>query len=134
MNKKDKKSAAPQKVGRGNPPKDTRFKPGQSGNPRGRPKGASNFATVLQQQLRKTVTIAVEGKPRRMAAQEVIALRLTQDSMKGSTKAMELLFRIAGAATGDATDESALELAMPDKETLRRIRKRLDALMEEDEA
>lgn len=88
-------------------PKDTRFKPGQSGNPRGRPKGAANFATVLQQQLRKTVTVAVEGKPRRMAAQEVIALRLTQESMKGSTKAMELLFRIAGAAAGDATDEGA---------------------------
>ena len=133
MNKKDK-SASPQKVGRGNPPKDTRFKPGQSGNPRGRPKGASNFATVLQQQLRKTVTIAVEGKPRRMAAQEVIALRLTQESMKGSTKAMELLFRIAGAGAGDATDESAQELAMPDKEALRRIRKRLDALMEDNEA
>ena len=29
-------------VGYGKPPKDTRFKPGQSGNPSGRPKGATN--------------------------------------------------------------------------------------------
>ena len=32
-------------VGRGKPPLHTRFKPGQSGNPKGRPKGVRNFKT-----------------------------------------------------------------------------------------
>ena len=65
-------------VGPGRPPRHTRFKPGQSGNPNGRPKGCNNFATILQQQLRKKVTITVDGKPKRMAVQEVIARRLAK--------------------------------------------------------
>jgi hypothetical protein len=71
-----------EKVGPGKPPRHTRFKPGQSGNPNGRPKGSKNFATILQQQLRKMVTITVDGKPKRVTVQEVIARRLANDSMK----------------------------------------------------
>jgi hypothetical protein len=37
-----KKETADYDVGYGKPPKEARFKPGQSGNPRGRPKGAKN--------------------------------------------------------------------------------------------
>ena len=42
-----------EQVGYGKPPKLTRFKPGQSGNPRGRPRGALNMATVLERTLRR---------------------------------------------------------------------------------
>jgi hypothetical protein len=73
------------KVGPGRPPRHTRFKPGQSGNPNGRPTGSKNFATILQQQLRKKVTVTVDGKPKRMAVQEVIARRLTTDSQGDGT-------------------------------------------------
>ena len=37
-------SVANERVGYGRPPTTTRFRPGQSGNPRGRPKGARNLA------------------------------------------------------------------------------------------
>ena len=50
--------------------KDTRYKPGQSGNPAGRPKGARNKATVAAEALlegeaetitRKCIDLALEG-------------------------------------------------------------------------
>ena len=50
--------------------KDTRYKPGQSGNPTGRPKGARNKATVAAETLlegeaetitRKCIDLALEG-------------------------------------------------------------------------
>ena len=120
-------------VGPGRPPRHTRFKPGQSGNPGGRPKGSKNFATILQQQLRKKVTITEDGKPKRVTVQEVIARRLANDSMKGTTKAMELLIRLISAKSDEgAGNDAAREAVLPDKEALRRIKKRIAKLVGEE--
>ena len=122
-----------EKVGPGKPPRHTRFKPGQSGNPNGRPKGSKNFATILHQQLRKKVTITVDGKPKRVTVQEVIARRLANDSMKGTTKAMELLIRLTSAKSDDgAGKDAAGETVLPDKDALRRIQKRIAKLVGEE--
>ena len=119
-------------VGPGKPPRHTRFKPGQSGNPKGRPKGSKNLATELQQQLRKMVTITVDGKPKRMAVQEVIARRLANDSMKGTTRAIELLIKLASVKPDEAGKDAAQETKLPDKDALRRIHKRLATLVDEE--
>ena len=122
-----------EKVGPGKPPRHTRFKPGQSGNPKGRPKGSKNFATILQQQLTKKITITVDGKPRRVTVQEVIARRLATDSMKGTTKAMELLIRLTSTKSDEgAGKDVASETVLPDKEALRRIHKRITKLVGEE--
>jgi hypothetical protein len=44
-------------VGYCNPPEETRFKKGQSGNSRGRPKGTPNMATVLERTLRDPAVV-----------------------------------------------------------------------------
>jgi len=121
-----------EKVGPGKPPRHTRFKPGQSGNPNGRPKDSKNFATILQQQLRKKVTITVDGKPKRVTVQEVIARRLANDSMKGTTKALELLIRLTAKSDEGAGKDAVSETVLPDKDALRRIHKRIAKLVGED--
>jgi Family of unknown function (DUF5681) len=121
-----------EKVGPGKPPRHTRFKPGQSGNPNGRPKGSKNFATILQQQLTKKITITVDGKPRRVTVQEVIARRLATDSMKGTTKAMELLIKLTSVKSDEAGKDAARETELPDKDALRRIHKRIATLVDDE--
>jgi hypothetical protein len=44
-------------VGYGKPPKETRFKPGQSGNPKGRPKGATNRKPALNEERLKDIVL-----------------------------------------------------------------------------
>jgi hypothetical protein len=51
-------SAAPYDVGYAKPPASTKFKPGQSGNPRGRPKGSRNKPPRLNEERLKEIIIA----------------------------------------------------------------------------
>jgi len=53
-------------VGYRKPPRHARFRPGQSGSPRGRPKGARSLATVVASAIAERVTVAENGKRRRI--------------------------------------------------------------------
>jgi hypothetical protein len=44
-------------VGFGRPPRHTRFRAGQSGNPKGKAKGAVNLATDVQDELAERIRI-----------------------------------------------------------------------------
>jgi hypothetical protein len=59
------------RIGRGRPPMTSRFRKGQSGNPRGRHKAP--YETVLGQ----TVTVREDGIPRQMTAAEAFLLHVT---------------------------------------------------------
>ena len=48
-------------VGFGKPPKNSRFKPGQSGNPKGRPKGAKGLRTELKEELSERISVTEGG-------------------------------------------------------------------------
>jgi hypothetical protein len=52
-------------VGFGRPPKEHRFKKGQSGNPKGRPKGARNYASVFETMLSVAASNRQSGEWRR---------------------------------------------------------------------
>jgi hypothetical protein len=71
-------SDRPYEVGYGKPPKNTRFQPGRSGNPRGRPKGRASLAKIVEKQLYRPMAVKVEGKSERLPALDVAIMRLMQ--------------------------------------------------------
>ena len=78
-------------IGHGKPPKDTRFKKGQSGNPKGRPKGAKNTATVLAEELAEMIDITEGGVKKRVSKREAIIKSLVAKAAKGDLKAATII-------------------------------------------
>jgi hypothetical protein len=77
--------------GYGRPPKDSRFKPGRSGNAKGRPKGVRNLKTDLTSILQKRVAIREDGELRHVTRQEAMLLTLYSKAVQGDTKASSQL-------------------------------------------
>jgi hypothetical protein len=90
-------------VGYGKPPSAHQFKPGQSGNSKGRPKGSRSEATILQELLQHKVALNERGKTRKIILLEAILRKVAEDSLRGNTKSISfLLNRYQAAAVGDA--------------------------------
>jgi len=78
-------------VGYGKPPKNSRFEPGRSGNPRGRPRGSLNLATILERELREKVTVDEGGQKKTMTNMEAAAKQLVNKATAGDLKAIQFL-------------------------------------------
>jgi hypothetical protein len=78
-------------VGYGRPPKSTQFKAGQSGNPRGRPKGARSIGAILRDVIKRRIVVTENGRTRRIPVLEVMLHRLTNDAMRNDQSAMKFL-------------------------------------------
>lgn len=74
-------------VGRGRPPKDSQFKQGQSGNPKGRPKRTRNLKTELMDVLRETVTIREGGRTRKVTKLRALLESSLAKPFKGDSRA-----------------------------------------------
>jgi len=78
-------------VGYRRPPRQHQFKPGQSGNPKGRPKGSKNAQTILREIMTGRIPARVGGKTVRMTICEAIFTKITEDALKGDPKAASFL-------------------------------------------
>lgn len=90
-------------VGYGKPPADTRFRPGQSGNPKGRPKGAKNKTPALHEERLKSIiieeayrTIKVNDgdKPVSVPMAQAIVRSLAVNAARGNQRAQRLFTQL----------------------------------------
>src|SRR5262249_32883580 len=84
-------SDAPYGTGYGKPPKQHQFKPGQTGNPSGRPKGAKNTATIINEILNRKVRVRTEKGVRKITVQEAMLTGFADQGLKGDTKSAAFL-------------------------------------------
>lgn len=97
-------------VGYGRPPRSGQFKPGQSGNPKGRPKGRKSETTILNELLYRKISIREDGRTRRVPVLEAILMRFREAALKGDTKsAAFILNRQRDAADPAAPGQSMNE-------------------------
>jgi hypothetical protein len=81
-------------VGYCKPPVHTRFQPNQSGNRRGRPRGAKGLKSEIRAELAERVTVSENGKSRRLSKRRVIIKALTAMAAKGDVRASDKLLSL----------------------------------------
>lgn len=86
-------------VGYGKPPRKSRFKPGVSGNPKGRPKRKpSALAEIIQGVLAAPITYRDKGRVRAISRHELCLKTILEHAIKGSLDAAELVLKIRAHA------------------------------------
>jgi hypothetical protein len=117
-------------VGYGKPPRHTRFRKGQSGNPRGRPKESKNLATLLKEALNEPVIVAENGGRRKITMREAIIKQLVKRSATADLRATKILLdlvrdiesqRESGSEPGSAETRALTEV---DKKVIEQLRAR----------
>ena len=120
-----------EKVGYAKTPKNSRYKPGQSGNPKGRPKGARGLKQVVRAALEDEVPVTIGGETVKKTKREMVVLRLIQKAVAGDVRAIDSILNLDQKF--DIVEESREAFLDPDKldEEYRKI---LDAYVEEQAA
>ena len=71
-----------------------KFKKGQSGNPKGRPKGSKDFRSLLHRALFKKMRVTEDGEMRSMSRVEAVVTRLVARALNGDVRAAESVLRL----------------------------------------
>lgn len=73
------------------PPKKSRYKAGQSGNPKGRPKRYQSLKADLLDELQEPVTITESGKTHKVSKQRVFVKQTMAKTLGGDLASAKLL-------------------------------------------
>lgn len=132
-NNKTQLAGCSKEGGYGKPPEATRFKKGVSGNPKGRPKGTLNVATVLTRTLREKVAITVNGRRRMVTKLEAAVKQLVKKATAGDLRALRLLTTLAcdAEAEHNARGNQPENLGELDRDVLQGLLRRLQLTEEE---
>jgi hypothetical protein len=91
------------------PPKSARFTTGQSGNPRGRPKGTRNLKTDLNDLMNKRIVVRENGSVRNISRQEAVLLGLFGKAAQGDVRASTNLINMVMKLNPEATEKQRLD-------------------------
>jgi Family of unknown function (DUF5681) len=131
---RDKLTPAPNShVGYRSPPEATRFKKGVSGNPRGRPQGSLNVATVLTRTLREKVIINENGRRRTVTKLEAALKQLVDKAAAGDLRALRHLTALArdAEAQQNVRDNRRQDLSEFDRGVMQGILRRFQVTEEQ---
>jgi len=107
----------PYRVGYGKPPRESQFKPGQSGNPNGRSKKPRSIRERFVRELERKVSVREGDRVRKVKKIDLWVRRVIADAIKGDHRASLLVRQmisandeeIAAAVASEAIEELSAE-------------------------
>lgn len=78
-------------VGYKRPPREHQFKPGQSGNPKGRPKKNKTFKEEISNELDELIYIQENGQKKQITKRKALAKKIINEALSGKTSATKII-------------------------------------------
>jgi hypothetical protein len=126
-------------VGYGRPPRHTQFKPGQSGNVKGRPKGQPTASEIFMREAARIVRMQVGDKVETISKLEGVFRKLFNMALAGDPRAIGMIVTSyarlsdgAGETSREEVNEKVLGAIVPDDAALRRMLARFDHLRQDE--
>jgi hypothetical protein len=116
------------------PPQSSRFKKGQSGNPKGRPKGSLNMANIFTKTLREKVVINENGQRRTVTKLQAALKQLVNKAASGDLRALRQLVELSRDSEAKENQPGAMPSAINelDREVMNDIVRRFQMQESED--
>lgn len=113
-------------VGYKKPPRTTQFQKGQSGNPKGRPKGSLSLVAALERTLREKVVVRENGRSYTLSKLEVALKQLSNKAAAGDLAALRLLtLLISQIPPPESKNATPEQMQDEDQQVLARLTDRL---------
>lgn len=119
-----KKRSPQRKVGYKKPPSTSRFRPGQSGNPNGRPRGSKNLSTVIEKELDNRIGVTEDGMRKTITKRVAAIKQLVNKAVSGDAKAIALLLK-TGLERAEEPAEKANAIGPTDQRLMDSIIRRI---------
>jgi len=81
-----------EEIGYKKPPKASQWKPGESGNKKGRPKKTKDFEKLFDQELSQPIRITEGGETRMISRREALLKKLIGNALNNDKTALKLVF------------------------------------------
>ena len=103
-------------IGYGKPPAATQFKKGQSGNPKGRPKGSIDMTAKLRAALNERVMVSEDGRRKKITKVDAMFKQLANKAAAGDTRALKLAFDLAQAAKDPESFGQTIQVVLSERD------------------
>jgi hypothetical protein len=119
-------------VGYGKPPKSGQFAKGHSGNPKGRPKGTKNFASVVLKESRQPVRVNGPRGTRTVTKLEAAVMQIGNKAAQGELRAAREFFHLIDRSEQVVSAATAPEtLGEMDQLVMESILRRMEGIKSE---
>lgn len=115
-------------VGYKRPPSANQFKPGQSGNPKGRPKSKLSLLEIIERELNQPVPVSEGGKRKKMSALVLMIKQQIKSAAQGNIRSAAFLLKQLGVNSPERLLEKSKELDGPDELVMESIIRRIRAM------
>ena len=96
-------------------PRDTRFHRGQSGNPKGRPRGARGNKAILERVAGETHPVTIHGERRQLSTFQLVLRVIRDAAIKGNARAIKAMDDFATKYGEQEAPEGVGFLVVPER-------------------